>query len=157
MAVALKGLTSNVKKTSIDELNSCLADAISLSRAIKQAHWNCKGVNFIAVHELFDTVKKRLDDQMDLMAERVQVLDGIALGTIEDVAKATSLKPYPTNLTKAQDHIKAVCERMRNYGEKVRRAIDKTDDAGDAGTADLFTGASRQADKDLWFLESHLE
>ena len=157
MAVALKGLTSNVKKTSIDELNSCLADAISLSRAIKQAHWNCKGINFIAVHELFDTVKERLDEQIDLMAERTQVLDGIAVGTIENIAKVTSLKPYPTNLTKTQDHIKAICERMRDYGEKVRQAIDKTDDAGDTGTADLFTGASRQADKDLWFLESHLE
>jgi len=157
MVVGLKGLTSNAKQSSIDELNSCLADAISLSRAIKQAHWNCKGINFIAVHELFDAVNDRLEDQIDTMAERIQVLDGVAIGTVEDVAKNTSLKPYPTDLTKTQDHIRAICERMREYGEKVRKAVDSTDEAGDVGTSDLLTGASREADKDLWFLESHLE
>ena len=46
---------------------------------------------------------------------------------------------------------------MRDHGEKLRAAIDATDDAGDADTADIFTAASRTADKDLWFMESHLE
>ncbi|MDQ7261212.1 DNA starvation/stationary phase protection protein Dps [Paracoccus sp. PS-1] len=157
MAVNVKGLSDNARKTAIAELNARLADALALSAAIKQAHWNVKGRNFIAVHELFDTVKARLDEHVDMMAERVQVLDGVAVGTVEKVAKASTLKEYPTDLTKAEDHIKAVCERMRDYGEKVRAAIDATDEAGDADTADLFTAASRAADKDLWFLESHLE
>ncbi|WP_313349665.1 DNA starvation/stationary phase protection protein Dps [Paracoccus sp. (in: a-proteobacteria)] len=157
MAVNVKGLSDNARKTAIAELNARLADALALSAAIKQAHWNVKGRNFIAVHELFDTVKARLDEHVDMMAERVQVLDGVAVGTVEKVAKTSTLQEYPTDLTKAEDHIKAVCERMRDYGEKVRAAIDAADEAGDADTADLFTGASRTADKDLWFLESHLE
>lgn len=157
MAVNLQGLEDNARKTSITELNARLADALALSAAIKQAHWNVKGRNFIAVHELFDTVFSRLQEHVDLMAERIQVLDGVAIGTVEKVAKASSLKEYPTDLTKSEDHIKAVCERMRDYGAKVRAAIDATADAGDANTADLFTAASRTADKDLWFMESHLE
>lgn len=157
MVVGLKGLTSNAKQSSIDELNSCLADAISLSRAIKQAHWNLKGKNFIAVHELFDAVNERVSAQIDEMAERVQILDGVALGTLEEAARNTNLQPYPTDLTKAEDHIQALCERMRDYGEKLRKGVDNVDEAGDTGTADLLTGASREVDKDLWFLESHLE
>src|SRR5690606_11905698 len=98
MVVGLKGLTSNAKQSSIDELNSCLADAISRSRAIKQAHWNIKGKNFIAVHELFDQVNARVSAQIDEIAERVQILDGVALGTLEEAAKNTSLAPYPTDL-----------------------------------------------------------
>lgn len=157
MAVNVKGLTDNARKTAISELNARLADGIALSLALKQAHWNVKGPNFIAVHELFDTVLARLQEHVDNIAERVQVLDGVAVGTVDEVAKASSLKSYPTDLTKSADHIKAICERMRDYGEKLRTAIDTTDEAGDADTADLFTAASRTADKDLWFLESHLE
>ena len=157
MAVNLKGLTDNARKTAIAELNARLADAVALSAAIKQAHWNVKGRNFIAVHELFDTTFANLQVHVDEMAERVQQLDGVAVGTVEKVAKASTIKEYPTDLTKAEDHIKAICERMRDYGAKVREGIDTTDEAGDADTADLLTAASRTADRDLWFLESHLE
>lgn len=157
MAVALKGLTDNARKTSISELNGRLADAIALGLAVKQAHWNVKGRNFIAVHELFDTVNANLQTHIDIMAERVQQLDGVAVGTAEKVAAASSLSEYPTDLTKAEDHIKALSERYRDHGEKLRQAIDATDEAGDADTADIFTNASRSVDKDLWFMESHLE
>ena len=157
MPVNLQGLSDNARKTSIAELNARLADAIALSAAIKQAHWNVKGRNFIAVHELFDTVHANLQVHVDEMAERVQQLDGVAIGTVEKVAKASSLKEYPTDLTRAEDHIKAICERMRAHGAKLREGIATTDEAGDADTADLLTAASRTADKDLWFLESHLE
>ncbi|MDO5622651.1 MAG: DNA starvation/stationary phase protection protein Dps [Paracoccus sp. (in: a-proteobacteria)] len=157
MAVKLHGLEDNARKTSIETLNANLANAIALSLAIKQAHWNVKGRNFIAVHELLDQVNARILDQIDTMAERVQQLDGVALGTLEEVSKASSLAPYPTDLTKAEDHIKAICDRLRQVGGGYRAGIDTTDAAGDAGTADLFTAASREADKDLWFLESHLE
>ena len=157
MAVELKGLTDNARKTSISELNGRLADSIALALAVKQAHWNVKGRNFIAVHELFDTVHTNLCDQIDVMAERVQQLDGVAIGTAEKVSGATTLPEYPTGLTRAEDHIRALCDRFRDHGERLRIAIDATDEAGDADTADILTAASRSADKDLWFLESHLE
>ncbi|MCG6110646.1 MAG: DNA starvation/stationary phase protection protein Dps [Paracoccus sp.] len=157
MAVNVKGLTDNARKTAVSELNARLADGLALSMAIKQAHWNVKGINFIAVHELFDTVHANLEAHLDVFAERVQVLDGVAVGTAEAVAKASTLKEYPTDLVKSADHIREICARMRDHGEKLRAAIDVTDEAGDANTADIFTAASRTADKDLWFLESHLE
>ncbi len=157
MTVKIEGLSDNARKTAISELNARLADALALGMAMKQAHWNVKGKNFIAVHKLLDTVYSNNQEHVDIMAERIQILDGTAVGTAEEVAKATTLKPYPTDLVKAEDHIKAICERLRDHGAKLRAAIDATDEAGDANTADLFTAASRTADKDLWFLESHLE
>ena len=157
MAVALKGLSDNARKTSISELNGRLADSIALALAVKQAHWNVKGRNFIAVHELFDTVHTNLREQIDVMAERVQQLDGVAIGTAEKVSGATTLPEYPTDLTRAEDHIRALFDRFRDHGERLRIAIDATDEAGDADTADIFTAASRSLDKDLWFMESHLE
>mgnify|MGYP002653941929 CR=1 FL=1 len=91
------------------------------------------------------------------IAHAVARLDGtgVAVGTVEEVARATRLKPYPTDLTSVADHLREITDRFRSYGERVRAAIDTTDDAGDASTADVLTEASRQADKDLWFIEAH--
>ena len=155
MPVNLQGLEDNARKTAISELQACMSDGLSLLLALKQAHWNLKGPNFIAVHELLDGVKTRLDPNIDDMAERIQQLDGTAVGTVEEVARATRLEPYPTNLTSVEDHLREVADRLRAYGERVRTAIDTVDEAGDADSADILTAASRQADKDLWFIEAH--
>ena len=45
---------------------------------------------------------------------------------------------------------------LADFGAKARKAIDEATRLGDADTADLFTGISRENDKYLWFLEAHL-
>jgi len=151
------GIKSNTKTAMIALCNARLADAIDLSLAIKQAHWNLKGPTFIAVHELLDMLRGHLDDNADTVAERVAQLDGVALGTVQTVEGASTLPAYPTDIHKVSDHVGALVERFANIAKLVREAIDTADDAGDAGTADIFTSFSRDLDKDLWFLKSHLE
>ena len=43
------------------------------------------------------------------------------------MARATRLKPYPTDLTKVSDHVREIADRLRSYGVRVRHAIDATD------------------------------
>lgn len=151
------GLKSNTKSAMIDLLNAQLAGAIDLALVTKQAHWNLKGPNFIAVHEMLDTFREALDEHVDIIAERVAQLDGIALGTVQSVAEGTSLDPYPTDIRKVTDHLGALLDRYAATGKAAREGIDKADDAGDADTADILTAFSRELDKDMWFIKSHLE
>jgi starvation-inducible DNA-binding protein len=151
------GLKSNTKTAMIDLLNARLADAIDLALITKQAHWNLKGPTFIAVHELLDQLRSDVDEHVDIIAERVAQLDGVALGTVQTVGKATELSPYPTDIRKVEDHIGALVERYAALSTSTRAAIDTADEAGDADTADIFTAFSRVLDKNLWFLKSHLE
>jgi DNA-binding ferritin-like protein len=53
-------------------------------------------------------------------------------------------------------HVDALSSALAAFGAKVRAGIDEAARIGDADTADLFTGISRETDKDLWFLEAHL-
>jgi starvation-inducible DNA-binding protein len=39
----------------------------------------------------------------------------------------------------------------------MRQAVNESDDLGDKITTDLFTSETRELDKDLWFLEAHLQ
>lgn len=157
MAVKLQGLEDNARKVAIDELSQRLADALAVQLALKQAHWNVKGPNFIAIHELFDQVYGRLEGHVDTIAERIKMLDGTANGTAEHVAKTSSMKPYPLDIVSQKDHIKAVSEQLRDLGGKIREGIDVTEKAGEANAADILTAVSRDLDQDLWFVESHLE
>jgi starvation-inducible DNA-binding protein len=138
-------------------LNSRLADALDLESASKQAHWNVKGPNFIALHELFDQLHGNIEQHVDSIAERITALGGRAHGTVHAAAGASSLAPYPLNISDGVEHLEALSERLADFGKKVRAAIDASAQLGDADTADLFTGVSRDADKYLWFLEAHLQ
>jgi starvation-inducible DNA-binding protein len=138
-------------------LNERLADAIDLGAQTKHAHWNVKGPNFIALHELFDKVAENVEEHVDELAERITTLGGTAYGTLAAAARATSLKPYPEEITEGLAHVEALSASLADFGKKVRRGIQQTGDWGDADTADLLTGISRDVDKYVWFLEAHLQ
>ena len=138
-------------------LNQRLADAADLKSQAKQAHWNVKGMNFIALHELFDSVATELDTHVDDIAERITTLGGTALGTVRTAAQNSSLAEYPLEITDGAAHVDALSTALADFGKKVRADIDTTDELGDADTADLFTGISRAIDKQLWFVEAHLQ
>ena len=150
-------LKSNTKSAMIEQLNAHLADGIDLALLTKQAHWNVKGPQFIAVHEMLDGFRTELDIHVDTVAERIVQLGGVAHGTTQTTAKATRLAPYPTDIIKIPDHLKALIERYAATAKTVRAGIDSADEAGDADTADILTAYSRALDKSLWFLEAHIE
>ena len=150
-------LSEKTRRSVIVLLNLRLADAIDLQTQVKQAHWNVKGPQFIALHELFDKISDLVLEQIDDIAERVTSLGGIAEGTVAVAAKRSKLKNYPLNITAGKDHLYYLATQLAAYGKAVRATIDDTAGIGDADTADLFTGISRDVDKYLWFVEAHLQ
>jgi starvation-inducible DNA-binding protein len=149
-------LPAGTRSKVVELLNARLADAIDLGAQAKFAHWNVKGPNFIALHELFDKVAESVEEHIDTIAERVTALGGTARGTITAVARGTSLKPYPEDTVEGLAHVEALSAALADFGKKVRAGIEEAAKLGDADTSDLFTGVSRETDKYLWFLEAHL-
>jgi starvation-inducible DNA-binding protein len=150
-------LPARTRAKVIDALNARLADAIDLGAQAKHAHWNVKGPNFIALHELFDKVAESVEEHIDELAERITALGGTAHGTLAAAARASSLAPYPESITDGLQHVEALASALAQFGKKIRKGIDEAGKQGDADTADLYTGISREADKYLWFLEAHLQ
>lgn len=149
-------LNKRVRGQMVELLNARLADALDLAAQAKQAHWNVRGANFIALHELFDKLHGVANEAVDDIAERAVALGGIACGTVQTVARSSTLPPYSEKLATSKAHLQALAAAVARFGANVRQASDGAAQAGDADTADLFTGVSREADKYLWFLEAHL-
>ena len=141
----------------VELLNARLADCIDLQTQTKQAHWNIKGPNFIALHELFDQINEDVEDYVDDIAERAVQLGGIAEGTARTVVKRSALAEYPAKAVDGRSHVEALSAALAAFGAAARKGIDQANELGDLDTADLFTEISRGIDKWLWFVEAHLQ
>ena len=150
-------LSKDKREKLIEMLNTRLADAADLKSQAKQAHWNVKGMSFIALHELFDQVATNVEGYVDMIAERVTTLGGTAMGTVRVAAEKSTLAQYPLEITDGADHVDALSTALADFGKKVRENIDEADELGDMDTADIFTEISRGIDKDLWFVEAHIQ
>ncbi len=136
-------------------LNQVLADLSDLYSQSKQAHWNVRGEGFYSLHQLFDDVAGSAEGKLDDVAERIVQLGGIACGTVRMAASASALDEWPAaDLSEPKAVLAALTARFAAASASVRSAIDEAGKLGDADTADLLTGVSRDLDKSLWFLEA---
>ncbi|MDJ0600611.1 MAG: DNA starvation/stationary phase protection protein Dps [Crocosphaera sp.] len=149
-------LSADIREKVVSILSQTLATSLDLKTQAKQAHWNVKGLDFYQLHELFDTLAGELEGYVDMVAERITALGGTAMGTARIAANESLIPEYPFDAVEGVEHIRALAERYATYGAHLREAIDKTEELGDADTADLYTEMSREIDKRLWFLEAHL-
>ncbi len=136
-------------------LNQRLADCIDLQTQCKQAHWNVKGPNFIALHKLFDEINEAVEEYVDLIAERIVQLGGIAEGTVRAVAARSALIDYPLALSTGAEHVAALSDSLSQFGRTARMGIEEMNDLEDADSADILTEVSRGVDQWLWFVEAH--
>jgi starvation-inducible DNA-binding protein len=148
-------LPQEARAEAVTLLNQRLADCIDLQTQCKQAHWNVKGPNFIALHKLFDDVNEAVEEYVDLIAERVVQLGGVAEGTVRVAAQRSQLLDYPLTLTTGEEHVAALSDVLAQFGRTARIGIEEMDELGDKDSADILTEISRGLDKWLWFVEAH--
>jgi starvation-inducible DNA-binding protein len=149
-------LATAARSTMIGLLNARLADAIVLRTYAKTAHWNVKGRQFHSLHELFDSIAAEVDQHVDVIAERVVQLGGVAAGTAQQAASSSRLPEYGA-LGAAEEHLSALADALADLSRSGRNGIDDAVEVSDHATADILTEVVRSVDKLLWMTESHLE
>src|SRR5690606_33374629 len=127
----LHDLPEKARQRMVQLLNQELADLTDLNSQVKQAHWNVKGSDFIALHKLFDKVSAALLGAIDDVAERAVQLGGTALGTVHLAAEHSRLPEYPVDITDGLDHVQAVSASMAQCAKSIRAAIEASEDCDD--------------------------
>lgn len=150
-------LAAETREEMITLLNQELADMSDLYSQTKQAHWNVKGEQFIALHKLFDEFAEALEGYIDEIAERAVQLGGTAKGTNRMSAANSRLEEYPTETMGSMGHVEALIERYAMVAASTRAAMATAEEQEDMGTVDLFSEISLGMDKWLWFLEAHVQ
>jgi len=144
-------LPESTRSQLVELLTARLSDCTDLQTQCKQTHWNVKGPNFIALHELFDEINEAVEDYVDGIAERAVQLGGVAEGSVRIVAKRSSLPEYPAKAVDGHGHVEALSSALAAFGTGARKGIEQANELGDLDTADLFTEVSRGIDKWLWY------
>ena len=151
------GVPEQNRQALVALLNARLADSVDLRSQVKWAHWNLKGMHFIQLHELFDSVATHLEEQTDTIAERIAALGGVANGTVREAAAKSGLKEANLSASDGASQLKWLVHNVAHHANALRQAVNESEDLDDKITADLFTTVTRELDKDLWFLEAHLQ
>lgn len=119
---------------------------------------NVKGPTFNALHELFDQIQARVDTFTDDIAERAVSLAGFAEGTLQSAAKNTNLPPFPTKprgWAGSDEGCRGIAWR-RSASLRVRQSIRRMRPV--TKTPLICSLACHvRIDKDLWFVEAHLQ
>ena len=137
-------------------LNSTLSCSVDLRSHIKQAMWTVKGADVLQLQALFATMATELETYTDLVAERIAVLGGVALGTARTAATQSTLLEYPSDLIEGSAHVLALAERFASYSTALRTSMKHAMDVEDVGSAALYTDITRGVEKRLGLLEAHL-
>lgn len=150
-------LSHDARAESSQLLNHILADTIILYSLYKKHHWLVRGPTFFQLHLLLDKHAEEQLKLVDLMAERVQTLGGVAIADPRHVAEVTTVPRPPNGVEEVPAMLSRLLEAHQIIIEKVRDAIRKTAQNGDDGTNDLLMGdVLRTNEIQVWFVGEHL-
>ena len=151
------GLPDKARTSSCAALNEILADSMVLYALYKKHHWLVAGPTFYQLHLLFDKHAEEQIEIIDLLAERVQSLGGIAVGDPRHAAELTTIPRPPDGAEEVQVMIDRTLRAHETIIKKVRAAIRTTEESEDWGSNDvLMSDVLRRHELQVWFLAEHV-
>lgn len=150
-------LSNEARVESCQVLNQTLADSIILYNLYKKHHWLVRGHTFYQLHLLLDKHAEEQLKVIDLLAERVQTLGGIAVADPRHVAEITRIPRPPDGAEEVPAMLSRLLEAHETILAGAREGADKAQEAGDHGTNDLLVSdVIRTNELQTWFIAEHL-
>src|SRR5262245_5823150 len=150
-------LPARVLEHSCENLNQILADTMVLRDLYKKSHWQVAGPTFYQLHLLFDKHYEEQVELVDLLAERVQMLGGVAVAMAQDVAEMTIIPRAPIGGETVPDQITRLLLAHEFVLKEARAMAKQAQQDGDDGTNDvLVSDIIRGNEKQVWFVSQHL-
>ena len=150
-------LEEPVRLEMTERLNQLLADSITLRDLYKKSHWQVAGPTFYQLHLLFDKHFNEQVEIVDAIAERIQLLGGLAIAMAPDVAETTRIERPPRGREEVPVQISRLLDAHQIIIRDCRELADRADKLGDQGTNDLVVSeVLRPNELQAWFISEHL-
>lgn len=150
-------LDEKVRSEMVKVLNQILADTITIRDMYKKHHWQVSGPTFYSLHLLYDEHAKEQTALIDDLAERIQILGGVAIAMPHDVAEMTKIERPPRDREDVPTQLSRMLEAHEHVLELSREGAARASELGDEGTNDiLVSDVIRLNEMQVWFLSEHL-
>src|SRR5690349_5218424 len=150
-------LSAETRAYSCERLNQCLADSQILYSLYKKHHWLMRGPTFYQLHLLLDKHAGEQLELVDVIAERIQSLGGVAIGDPRHIAEITVIPRPPDGVEEVPAMISRLLEAHETILIAAHDAARHADEMGDDGTNDLLVSQIiRTGEMQAWFLAEHL-
>lgn len=150
-----KILDLSIREEMAKILSQHLADTYILYLKTQNYHWNIVDPRFYSLHKFFEEHYEELAEALDIIAERIRMIDKIAPATMKEFLELTELKEGNSALD-GDEMISDLLNDNISMANKLRNAIHKAAELGDDGTMDMLTDRLKECEKRAWMLKSHL-
>lgn len=148
------GLDGDARHSLVEILNHTLANEAVLSSKTRSAHWNVSGTGFFELRIFFNSQYEQLNEISNEIAERVRILGGVAIGTLQEFIQYSRLDEQPVKVLAIMDLLADHEALTRYLREDARQCIEEYEDEG---TFDLLVSVMRLHEKMAWILRSYIE
>lgn len=138
-------------------LNQLVADLSQMSTVIHQTHWYMRGPEFLTLHPLMDDYMDEINDQLDVISERLITLDGSPYSTLREWADNTGIKDEVGSWDRTiPERMEVLVEGYRYLARLYQKGIDVSGEEGDDSTQDIFIAFKTDIEKKIWMLQAKL-
>ncbi|MEO1772593.1 MULTISPECIES: Dps family protein [Enterococcus] len=138
-------------------LNQLVADLSQMSTVIHQTHWYMRGPEFLTLHPLMDDYMDEINDQLDVISERLITLDGSPYSTLREWADNTGIKDEVGSWDRTiPERMEVLVAGYRYLADLYQKGIDVSGEEGDDSTQDIFIAFKTDIEKKIWMLQAKL-
>ncbi|HLQ40683.1 MAG TPA: Dps family protein [Tetragenococcus sp.] len=139
-------------------LNQLVADLSQFSVVIHQTHWYMRGPEFLTLHPLMDEYMDEINDQLDVISERLIALDGSPYSTLQEFADHTGIEDEIGTWDRTiPERMEILVSGYRYLADLYQKGIDVSGDEGDDSTQDIFIGYKTDIEKKIWMLQAKVD
>jgi starvation-inducible DNA-binding protein len=150
-------LEEPVRLEMTEQLNTLLADTMTLRDLYKKSHWQVAGPTFYQLHLLYDKHSGEQSELVDAIAERIQLLGGVSIAMAADVAETTQIERAPRGREEVPVQLSRLLDAHKTIIGECRTLARRASALGDDGTNDLVVSqVLRTSELQAWFLGEHL-
>jgi len=140
----------------VNFLNQLLSNYFVLYVKLHRYHWFVQGRHFFTLHDKFEEMYKMAASDLDEIAERILMINGKPLATMEKYLKETTLTEANADDTEHEIITQLISDYEQLVAEMQKDGLPLAEEQKDEPTTDLFIGLQGKLEKHIWMLKSYI-